>query len=102
MRERLNLFDFWLDNKMMLPLHIAEVGCKKSAAANCETAAAGKFTEGSKSVGDKLHSCWSAWSSCTTTGSSCARPRRTRVLARYKLKWPGVQARRLLSRRRRR
>ena len=43
---------------MMLPLHfavyIAEVGCKKSAAANCETVfcAAGKFTEEAKS--DKL------------------------------------------------
>ena len=54
MRERLNLFDFWLDNKMMLPLHFAVLGCKKSAAANCKTAAAGKFTEEAKGVGDKL------------------------------------------------
>ena len=52
MRER---FLFVVVEKVMLPLHfavcIAEVGCKKSAAANCETVfcAAGKFTEEAKS-----------------------------------------------------
>ena len=48
---RFNLRAFWADHKSVLPLHfgayVAEVGCKKAAAANVETvfSGAGKFTD---------------------------------------------------------
>jgi hypothetical protein len=48
---RFNLRAFWAAHKVLLPLHysvyVAEVGCKKSAAANVESvfSGAGKFTE---------------------------------------------------------
>ena len=54
---RLNLRTFWAAHKVVLPLHFsvycAEVGCKKSAAANVESvfSGAGKFTDEAKSAG---------------------------------------------------
>ena len=51
-----NLHKFWADHKKSLPLHfsvyLAEVGCKKAAAANVESVfpGAGKFTEEAKSA----------------------------------------------------
>ena len=51
---------FWADHKETLPLHysvyVAEVGCKKAAAANVESvfSGAGKFTEEAKSAGHML------------------------------------------------
>ena len=48
---RFNLRAFWADHKSVLPLHfgayVAEMGCKKAAAANVETvfSGAGKFTD---------------------------------------------------------
>ena len=58
--ERFNLRAFWADHKETLPLHysvyVAEVGCKKAAAANVESvfSGAGKFTEEAKSAGHML------------------------------------------------
>ena len=58
--ERLNLRVFWADHKETLPLHysvyVAEVGCKKGAAANVESvfSGAGKFTEEARSAGHTL------------------------------------------------
>ena len=58
--ERFNLRAFWADHKETLPLHysvyVAEVGCKKAAAANVESvfSGAGKFTEEAKSAGHVL------------------------------------------------
>lgn len=58
--SRFNLHAFWADHKMKLPLHyrvyIVEVGCKKAAAANCETvfSGAGKFSKEALSVSPKL------------------------------------------------
>ena len=58
--KRLNLRQFWADHKTSLPLHfavyMAEVGCKKSAAANVESvfSGAGKFTDEAKSAGHVL------------------------------------------------
>ena len=55
--ELFNLHAFWADHKSSLPLHygvyLAEVGCKKAAAANVESvfSGAGKFTEEAKSTG---------------------------------------------------
>ena len=55
--NKFDLHKFWLDNKFSLPLHyavyIAEVGCKKVAAANVESvfSGAGKFTLEAKSTG---------------------------------------------------
>ena len=51
---------FWADHKETLPLHysvyVAEVGCKKAAAANVESvfSGAGKFTQKAKSAGHML------------------------------------------------
>lgn len=59
-KPRLNLRKFWADHKTSLPLHfavyLAEVGCKKAAAANVESvfSGAGKFTDEAKSAGHVL------------------------------------------------
>ena len=51
-----NLHQFWADHKMSMPFHfgvyVAEVGCKKAAAANVESvfSGAGKFTEEARSA----------------------------------------------------
>ena len=48
---RFNLRAFWAEYKLVLPIHyaayLAEVGCKKAAAANVETvfSGSGKFTD---------------------------------------------------------
>ena len=58
--SRLNLRKFWADHKTVLPLHfhvyLAEVGCKKAAAAKVESvfSGAGKFTDEAKSAGPVL------------------------------------------------
>ena len=68
-RPSLQLAPFWADHKAFLPIHyavyLAEVGCKKSAAANVESifSGAGKFTAEAPSTGAELLS-------CTTTGSN--------------------------------
>ena len=57
---RFNLRAFWADHKTILPTHyavyLAEVGCKKAAAANVEFvfSGAGKFTSEAPSTGAKL------------------------------------------------
>jgi len=54
------LRQFWADHKDVLPIHyavyLAEVGCKKSAAANVESvfSGAGKFTAEASSTGSEL------------------------------------------------
>ena len=58
--HRINLRAFWADHKRVLPLHynvyMAEVGCKKSAAANVESvfSGAGKFADEAGSAGHVL------------------------------------------------
>ena len=58
--HRFNLRQFWADHKDVLPIHytvyLAEVGCKKSAAANVESvfSGAGKFTAEASSTGSEL------------------------------------------------
>ena len=80
--ERFNLRAFWADHKETLPLHysvyVAEVGCKKGAAANVESvfSGAGKFTEEAKSA--RGTRCSRAWCGCTTTGSTPSSARRSR------------------------
>ena len=57
---RFNLRGFWADHKSILSIHygvyVAEVGCKKAAAANVESvfSGAGKFTSEAKSTGPTL------------------------------------------------
>ena len=78
--------------KAALPLHfgvyVAEVGCKRIAAANVESvfSGAGKFTEEAKSAGStllerivKLHYNWKY---------SFLRPTVAQVVERYNRKWP--------------
>ena len=58
--HRFNTHAFWADHKQVLPLHyavyLAEVGCKRSAAANVETvfSGAGKFMEEASIAGHVL------------------------------------------------
>ena len=58
--QRYNLRAFWAANKTVLPIHyavyLAEVGCKKAAAANVESvfSGAGKFADEASSVGPTL------------------------------------------------
>ena len=58
--QRYNLREFWADHKAVLPLHyavyLAEVGCKKAAAANVESvfSGAGKFASEAVRVGPTL------------------------------------------------
>ena len=58
--NRFNLRAFWAAHKSIIPLHyavyVAEVGCKKAAAAKVESvfSGAGKFTTEAKSLGPKL------------------------------------------------
>ena len=68
------------------------MGCKKAAAANCETvfSPAGKFTEEAKNIGDKLlermiklHFNWKY---------EFLPPTVEQVMARYKQKWAGAFA----------
>ena len=78
---------FWADHKHVLPLHyavylVAEVGCKRSAAANVETvfSGAGKFMEEASSAGHvlmrrmiKLHYNWKYIFIRPTAEEVCAR-----------------------------
>ena len=81
---------FWADHKLTLPLHyaayLADVGCKRAAAANVESvfSGAGKFTEEASSAGHlllrrmiKLHYNWKY---------PFIRPRIEEVCTRYKAK----------------
>ena len=87
---RFNTRAFWADHKVQLPFHysvyLAEVACKRSAAANVETvfSGAGKFTEEASSAGHlllrriiKLHYNWKY---------PFIRPSVKEVCARYKAK----------------
>ena len=88
---------FWADHKSALPLHfnvyVAEVGCKKAAAANVESvfSGAGNFTDEAKSAGPillkrmvKLHYNWKY---------PFLRPNVAEVIARYNKKFrPTVHA----------
>ena len=82
--ERFNLRAFWADHKETLPLHysvyVAEVGCKKAAAANVESvfSGAGKFTEEGRRRRALGTSFSRAWCGCTTTGSTPSSARRSR------------------------
>ena len=57
---RFNVLMFWADHRRVLPLHyavyLAEVGCKRAAAANVESvfSGAGKFTDEASSAGHVL------------------------------------------------
>jgi hypothetical protein len=84
--HRFNTHAFWADHKQVLPLHyavyLAEVGCKRSAAANVETvfSGAGKFMEEASSAGHvllrrmiKLHYNWKYIFLRPTVEAVCAR-----------------------------
>ena len=94
--QQFDLHNLWLDNKFSLPLHyavyIAEVGCKKVAAANVESvfSGAGKFTLEAKSTGPvylrqivKVHNNWKY---------PCLQPTEKAIIARYMLKHGNVSA----------
>ena len=94
--QQFDLHNLWLDNKFSLPLHyavyIAEVGCKKVAAANVESvfSGAGKFTLEAKSTGPvylrqivKVHNNWKYL---------CLRPTEEAIIARYMLKHGNISA----------
>ena len=87
---RFNVRMFWADHRRVLPLHyavyLAEVGCKRAAAANVESvfSGAGKFTDEASSAGHvllrrivKLHYSWKY---------TFVRPTVEEVCARYKKK----------------
>ena len=95
-----NLHSFWADHKLSLPFHygvyLAEVGCKKAAAANVESvfSGAGKFTQEAKTAQPvllqrmiKLHYNWKY---------AFLRPTIEQVCKRYKAKFgtaaPGTAA----------
>ena len=98
--HRINLRAFWADHKRVLPLHynvyLAEVGCKKSAAANVESvfSGAGKFTDEAGSAGHvllprivRLHYNWKYDFLCPTVDQ---------VVDRYMAKFqPNVHAQQL-------
>ena len=56
---RFNLRAFWADHKETLPLHysvyVAEVGCKKGAAANVESVFSGAVEEENPDAANLLH-----------------------------------------------
>ena len=94
--QQFDLHNLWLDNKFSLPLHyavyIAEVGCKKVAAANVESvfSGAGKFTLEAKATGAvylrqivKVHNNWKYL---------CLRPTEEAIIARYMLKHGNISA----------
>jgi len=89
--NRFNLRQFWADDKAVLPIHyavyLAEVGCKKSAAANVESvfSGTGKFTAEAPSTGVellsrmvKLHYKWKYL---------FLRPTMSKIIERYNLKF---------------
>ena len=89
---RFNTRKFWADYRKSLPLHyavyLAEVACKRAAAANVESvfSGAGKFTDEASSAGHvllrrmvKLHYNWKF---------EFVRPTIDEVCERYKLKHP--------------
>ena len=94
--NRFNLHVFWGDHKTILPIHyaafLAEVGCKKAAAANVESSfsGAGKFSAEAKSVGGvlltrmvKLHENWKY---------PFLRPTVETIIKRYESKFGGANA----------
>ena len=93
---RFNLRAFWAAHKNVLPIHygvyVAEVGCKKAAAANVESvfSGAGKFSNEARSVVAKLlerivklHYNWKY---------VFLRPSMAQIIARYKVKFGGDAA----------
>ena len=94
--EHFNVRAFWAAHKSSLPIHfhayVAEVACKKAAAANVETvfSGAGKFSEEAKSAGPellsrmvRLHYNWKY---------VFLRPTIKAVVARYFEKYPSVKS----------
>ena len=94
--HRFNLRQFWADHKAVLPIHyavyLADVGCKKSAAANVESvfSGAGKFTAEAPSTGAelltrmvKLHYNWKYL---------FLRPTMAQIIDRYNIKFRTVPA----------
>ena len=94
--HRFNLRQFWADHKAVLPIHyavyLADVGCKKSAAANVESvfSGAGKFTAEAPSTGAelltrmvKLHYNWKYL---------FLRPTMAQIIDRYNIKFHGSPA----------